>query len=239
MKLRSTLLRSVLTLIAIAAASPATGQMMIRAGEDGSDIVFLRELGVIAATEDGSGEVRLILVMPQPRDVALEEDDLVMMVDGKRIREIATLRDAYEAAAVGDVIKLGVRRGEERFLTSFEKKDPDEMEQGGGRMVVMHGPGPDFDDLQPVEEFGVILGEKDGQVVVAMPLPVGESAFEPDDVVTSLNGQAVDSLAGFRKIYDSLAIGDDVAVVVRREDAEVEATRAKAEGGKIRMQVGH
>ena len=51
------------------------------------------------------------------------------MINGKRVRDIATLRETYEAAAVGDVVKVGFRRGDERFLSSFEKKDPEE--EGG------------------------------------------------------------------------------------------------------------
>ena len=228
---------SIFVLTGLLVLSPAVGQMMIRS--EGGDVVFLRELGVVVGTEEGSDEIRLIVVMPQSREVALEKGDLVLMVDGVRIRDVGALREAYEAAEVGQVVKLGIRRGDQRFLTSFEKQEPEDLERGGTRMMMIGGPGADFDDLQPLPEFGVILGEKEGGLVVAMELPMGESAFQTDDVIRSINGREVSTLARFREIYEPVAVGDDVDLGGLRGDEEVGATRAKADPARMRVRVGH
>ena len=124
-------------------------------------------------------------------------------------------------------------------MPSFEKKDAG-SEDGVVRMVMIGGPGSDFHDLQPLHEFGLILGEKDGEVVVAVQLPTDEPIFDEHDVVTSINGLDVASLADFREAYEPLAVGDDVTLVVMHDHEEVSATRVKAAAtGGIRVRRGH
>ena len=239
MNRRATVLVAVL-LFGFLAASPAAAQVMIRhGGGDENDVVFLRELGVVAGPRDGSEGLQLLVIMPGfDRQVPLKKGDLVLMIDGKRVRDVASLREIYEGAAVGDTVKLGFRRGDERFLTSFEKEDS-EAQQGGVRMMMIGGPGSDFDDLQPLHEFGAILAEKDSKVVVAMRMPMGDAAFEEDDVLKSINGHDVGSLAAFREIYEPLPIGADIEVVVLRGDEKISASRVKAEAtGAIRIRRG-
>ena len=235
---------TLVVLVGILAASHASGQMIMRHGggaEGGDEIIVLRELGVVAGPGEEDNEVRLMMLLPgTEREVALQKGDLILMVNGKRVRDVATLREAYDAADIGEVVKLGIRRGDERFLTSFEKKDPEEMEEGSGMRVMVGGPGGDFDDIHPLPEFGVLLAEKDGKVVVAMELPMGTPAFEKDDEVQSINGQTIASLEELRAAYEPLAVGDDVALVVLRDSDEIRATRAKVEqDGMIRMRSSH
>jgi S1-C subfamily serine protease len=232
-----------LVLLGLLGASQAAGQMIMRHGGDGEgdgDVVFLRELGVIAGVHGDSDEVHLIAILPDvDREIPLEKGDLVLMINGQRIHDMATLREAYEGTVVGETIKLGFRRGDERFLTSFDKKDPEE-EGGAVRMVVAAGPGGDFDDLHPLHEFGVLIAEKDGKVFVAMELPMGTPALKKDDVVQSINGQKVGSLEDFRQVYEPLAIGDEIELVALRGGDEVSAARAKSEQeGMIRMRRPH
>ncbi len=243
MNRRITLL-TLVVLVGILAASHASGQMIMRHGggaEGENEIIVLRELGVVAGPGEEDDEVRLMMLLPgTEREVALQKGDLILMVNGKRVRDVATLREAYDAADIGEVVKLGIRRGNERFLTSFEKKDPGEMEEGGAIRLVVGGPDSDFDDIHPLPEFGVLLAEKDGKVVVAMELPMGTPAFKKDDVVQSINGRAVASLEELRAAYELLAVGDDVALVVTRDSDEIRATRAKVEqDGMIRMRSSH
>jgi len=233
---------TLVVLVGILGASQASGQMIMRhGGGSENEVIVLRELGVVAGPGEQDDEVRLMMLLPgTEREVALEKGDLILMVNGKRVRDVATLREAYDAAGIGEVVKLGIRRGDERFLTSFEKKDPEEMEEGGGVRMMVGGPGGDFDDIHPLPEFGVLLAQKDGKVVVAMELPMGTPAFEKDDVVQSINGQTIASLEELRAAYELLAVGDDVALVVMRDSDEIRATRAKVEQeGMIRMRSSH
>jgi PDZ domain len=234
----------VLVLCGLLAASAAMGQVVMRHGDgEENDIVFLREIGVIAGAEPGSDEVRILMLMPDvEREVHLQKGDLLLMINGERVRDMAAVREAYAAAAVGDTVKVGFRRGDERFLASFEKKDQEQMamSHGGGTMMMVGGPdGGDFDDVEVLHDFSVLLGEMDGEILVAAGLPIGEPALEKNDVVVSINGQEVATLEDFRGIYESVPVGDEVAITVRRGDDEASATRAKSEEqGRVRIRRG-
>jgi hypothetical protein len=218
-------------------APPAAAQMVFRhAGEDGgeADVMILQELGVVVGLPEGEETIRVMVLLPdRESDVDLQRDDLLLMLNGERVRDMATLRAAYETAAAGDEIKMGFRRGDRRFLASFEKQD---APPGERRVVMMGGPGSDLGDLQPLHEFGVLLGEKEGSVVVTMQLPVDEPALAEQDVVRSVNGRAVSSLQEFREVYDGLAVGDDVEVVAVHDGDEVRVSRVKADvEGRIQV----
>ena len=237
--------RIMLSLVIVASllgASQAIGQMVVRhgGGEEGdADIILLTELGIVVGMEEGSSDLKVMVLLPDADpEVGIKRDDLLLMINGERVKDMATLRAAYESAGVGDEVKLGFRRGDRRFLSSFAKEDP-AMPQGARRMVLIGGPGGDFDDLLPFHEFGVVLGEKEGQVVVAMQLPMDDSALDEDDVLQSINGTSVDSLEEFRGVYEPLAIGDAVEVIALRDGEEIRASQTKTKSqGQIRVRKG-
>lgn len=239
-----TLAMFLICLAALTAMPPAEAQMVFRShgadGEEANDIVVLRELGILAgpASEDAENLEVIVLLPDADPSIGLKQGDLLLMIDGQRVRDVVTAREIYAAAEVGQTVKVGFRRGDERFLRSFEKSEEPEGEM---RMVMMSGPGAGgMGDMQPLTEFGVILGEADGSVVISMKLPMDEAAFEENDVVKSINGQAVASLAEFREVYEGLAIGDEMALVVERDGEQIDSTRAKAEStGQIRMRTSH
>lgn len=216
-------------LVSLLAGATASAQMVMRhGGGAGGDLVVLEELGIVVGASEDTGDLAVLVLLPgKKREVALEEGDLLLMVDGKRVRDVATLREIYEGASVGDTVKVGFRRGDERFLSSFEKS---EAGQDGTRIVIGGGgPGADFDDVQPLHEFQAILAQKDDRVFVSMELPMGETVLEKDDEIRSLNGKSVATLQDFRAIYDALAIGDEMTLVAVRNGEEVKVTRPKSE----------
>jgi S1-C subfamily serine protease len=230
---------SLVIVASLLGASHAIGQTVVRhgGGEEGDvDIMLLSELGIVVGMDEGSSDLKVMVLMPDADpEVGIKRDDLLLMINGQRVKDMATLRAAYESAGVGDEVKLGFRRGDRRFLSSFAKEDP-AMRQGTRRMVMIGGPGG---DMQPFHEFGVVLGEKEGQVVVAMQLPMDDSALAEDDVLQSINGTSVDSLEEFRGIYEPLAIGDAVEVIALRDGEEIRASRTKAEfKGQMQIRKG-
>jgi len=214
-------------LAGMAIDSDATAQVRMMGPDGENDIVMVDELSVIVGVVPGDEELSVIAVLPDA-DPGLEvkRGDLLLMVDGERVRDVAAFRAAYEGTEIGDTVKVGFRRGDERFLTSFEREPAD---QGGRRVVMIGGPGHDMGDMQPLHEFGVILGEKDDVVVVSMQLPMDGVSLEEGDIVKTFNGQVVASLADFRGAYESLDVGGAIALVVARGGEEVAATRSKSD----------
>jgi len=220
-------------LLTLFAASVASGQVMIRrggGGGGGDDILMLSELGVVVgAGEEEGADIQLVAVMPNiDREIRLEQGDLVLMINGKRVRDLATLRAMYDETELGATVKLGFRRGDERFLTSFEKAEAGHG-PGGVRMMSIGGSGSEFDDIEAMHEFQALLGEKDGSVVVAIELPMGAPILKQNDRIAKVNGHAVTTLAELREIYTPIAVGEIVELLVVRGDETLPLERAKAE----------
>ena len=220
--------------IGLVVSPGADAQTMRHGGGDTGDLVILRELGIVAGPKEGTDDLEVLTLLPDAADrseVTIERGDLLLMIGGERIRDAATFREIYDGAEIGQNLKIGFRRGDERFLVSFEKEEKPE-----GEMRVMMMSAPDQGELHPLMEFGVVLTEADGKVLVGMEMPTDERALSKDDVIVEVNGQAVDSIAAFRKVYEAVQIGDDLELVYTRDGEEQSLTRARAEAkGMIRM----
>jgi S1-C subfamily serine protease len=216
--------------------SLAQARMTTHDGEN--DVVLLDELGLVVGVMPGSEELSVLTVLPDAEPgVEVKDGDLLLMINGKRVRDAVALREAYESAEVGETVKIGFRRGDERFLASFERKS---AEGGPKRMVMMMaGPESGSGDLQPAQEFGAVLGEKDGEVVVAMQMPTDDALLEEGDVVKSINGETLASVAAFREAYEPLEIGAEIVLVVSRGEDDVTMTRSKsAAAGVMKIRRG-
>lgn len=62
----------------------------------------------------------------------LQAGDLIIMMDGKRIKTLQELKDQYAAAEKDAEMRIGVRRGEERFILRAKKGD---IPEGGSRQI--------------------------------------------------------------------------------------------------------
>jgi len=211
--------------------------MMTPDGEN--DVVVLDELGVAVGVMPGEEGLSVLMLLPGAAEpeVEVKRGDLVLMIDGKRVRDVAALREAYEAAGIGNTVKVGFRRGDQRFLAAFERREAEG--HGGERMVMIGATGTGAGEMEPLIEFGVLLAEQDGRVVVAMEMPMDEVSLAKDDVIRSVNGTDVTTLEGFREAYSALDVGAQIDLVVSRGDAEISATRDKSERrGQVRMRSG-
>jgi len=226
----------VLASLALIPGVSAQVRMMTADGEN--DVILLGELGVVVGMLPGAQELSVLTLLPDAEpDRDVREGDLLLMIDGKRLSDVAALRAAYESAEVGETVKMGFRRGNERFLASFERRD---AEQGAVRMVMMAGPGDGHGDMEPLHEFGVILGEEDGEVVVLLQMPTDVPPLAQGDVVKSINGKTVATLDDFRGAYGPLDVGTEIVLVVSRGDDDITAARSKsADHGGMRIRRGH
>ena len=104
-----------------------SGKTMIRI-EGGA---FIPELG--AALGEDNKQVKVVHAMPvnaRPKkyaDIDIQANDLVLMVNAKPLRSVEAFMKLYDAAAPGDTITLGIRRGEQLHLAPFVKMDPKDM----------------------------------------------------------------------------------------------------------------
>ncbi|MCP4664251.1 MAG: PDZ domain-containing protein [bacterium] len=227
----------ILCLTILVVPTTAGAQMAIRL--DPEKDLMLPEIGAIAGVQEGADVVSFGTVLPRMarpekyRDLDVREGDTVLMMNGERIRDVATLRELYDALAVGGEVKLGLRRGAERLLVTFAKIDPAEMAVGGPgehrimRRIPMDG---GDGDVEMLAEFDALVGERDGRLrVVAKIAP---SDLRQGDVVTAINGKTLSSLAEFRELYGAVEIGEPLRFDVLRDGRAIEHTATKVEAGQ-------
>lgn len=204
----------------------------------------LPELGAIVA---GDGEkVSFLVVMEGERRpegykaVDAKSNDEILMMNGKRIKKTEDFKNAYEALAVGDVVKLGVRRDGKMFILDFPKIDPANAPKMHFQIATSNGPGGG-DDMLPLPGLHIILQGNDGSVTVGdlkgMPGEAPEGAdFQSDDVIISINDKAVKKTADFQTIYEALAVGDKVTVEYKRGGEVLTANFTKPQSpGRVMM----
>ncbi len=204
----------------------------------------LAELGAIVA---GDGEkVSFLVVMDGERrpdgykDIDAKSNDEILMMNGKRIKKTEDLKNAYEALAVGDAVKLGVRRDGKMFIVDFPKIDPANAPKMHFQIATSGGPGGESDIL-PLPGLHIMLQGEDGSVTVGdlkgMPGEAPEGAdFQSDDVIVSINDTAVKTTADFQTVYAALAIGDKVTVQYKRDGETLTAKFNKPKSpGRVMM----
>lgn len=89
------------------------------------------EVGVIFAEKENGLIADLIFpehALPQgykPQGIA--KNDVLVMVNGVSVKTADELKTAYDKVKVGETIKLGLKRGNEKMIASFTKIDPEKL----------------------------------------------------------------------------------------------------------------
>jgi len=169
-------------------------------------------------------------------DVDLKAGDIVMMVNGKRVKTAADIEKMVNDLETGAMIKLGVKRDRDMMIVSFAKPDPEEA--GGPMMMVTRTvgddgnvdtdikmAGPDLDKSVLVMEAGVILATTDDGLAVGVVIDNAETDLDGDapgdgDVIMSINGTTVKTNGDFSAVYDATPPGEQIALVYLHDGAE-------------------
>jgi len=225
-------------------------QQMVTRRLDASSTVFLHELGAAVGVAEDSDQVRFLIVPPAAArapgaaEVDVEQGDVVLMAAGRRVRTVDDLRSVYEDTAEGDELKLGLRRGDRRFLIAFTRAAAPEagtlVSHGGGGAQVMQirVGGDEGGSVEVLPELGVVLAEEDGtpRVSARLPLPGTESVpLSEGDLITAVNGVVVTSLAELMASYGAIEVGGSIELTLVRggETQRVELVKTAADTGAV------
>lgn len=211
------------------------------------DLFMIPEVSAAVMADSGKLVVR---AMPpaerQPKGAAkvdLKVGDEILMVNGKRVNTAEELKKLHEALAVGDEMSLGIKRDGAMHIASFKKADPASLPN---RRMVVSTKGADGEtmskspntkvirldggqNVEAIAEAGMIVGEKDGKVVVVGTLPDADAIYKVEkikdgDVIVSLQGTSVSKVKDFTSTYKAIKVGDAVALVVNREGKTVKVS---------------
>lgn len=243
-------------------AQSSSGRVVHQLGSAGSiegDPFSFGELGAIIF-KDSSGLNVAVMGQPESRPkpyryVDLRQGDQILMMNGSKITSTAELQKAYDALAIGGQVQLGVKRDGQLMVVSFAKADPATLPKRK-MMVMKWEPGkaggkfemnskelkiaPGIIDVEPVPGLGVMLGTKDGKVVVAAVMPFAQErpelkSLSSGEQVTLANGKKIASIKAFVEAYSAVSVGETFTFSVLRSGKETEISLAKQEDNNVQI----
>ena len=228
-----------LIVLSAVAAARQDQQPGVRRMQFNSDNAFLlNEVGAVITEEQGV--LKVIMVGPKERRTKGSEDsdlfrgDEVIMVNGKRMKGIKDLQDAYATTTAGSEFKIGVRRNEERAIVTVLKADPKDLPQ---RQLIMAGGLPGGGEALPA--LGLMLRNGKDSVIVHRVLPAGlevvRNSLKEGDRITALNTTKVNDVKSFVDVWDVMKQGDQVTLTYQRDGKErnLEFKKPRPMGGPM------
>ena len=223
-------------------SAKAEGVKMM-AFEKGS-VTIINELGSIIVTDDEG----LVVQMAGPkdartgkyRDVDLRDSDRIIMLNGKKMTTIQEFEDGYKAIEIGHDVELGVKRDMIMMIVSFPKASPDDLprmramlisekdgeissvETVGDNANITNIPSEGLTAIKPVPGAGLMVAEKEDEVVVMMVLPnvkdlMKDNQLEQGDILLSLQGREISSTQQFSTEYEEISVGSKVTIKYSRD----------------------
>ena len=235
----------------------AQAQMVFKksTGESG-DIFFINELAAIVAGVEKSLKVEHAMPVDnrpeEYRKIEIKKDDEILMVNKKRVKTVDQLQSIYDEAETDELIKLGIRRGEEMFIIEFSKMDAEKMpkrkmmvmtktidgDEGSGqvktkifsnKMMLDDKEGP----IEPLLGIGLILQEKKGKIFVIKNMENydGTKEIQEGAEVISINDEKAESLQNLTHIFKELETGENVTLKISSDEKKHTVIFQKPEAG--------
>ncbi|MBI5471757.1 MAG: PDZ domain-containing protein [Ignavibacteriae bacterium] len=205
--------------------------------------VVLMEAGAIMVMKDGSVIVDHLL----PKDrlpkgsqaVDLKEGDVILMANGKKLKSAKELEGFHASLAVGGELKLGVQRGDQKFIVAVTKADPKDLPQM--RIKIGGGGG---EDLEALPAVGVVLKSLNNKILVDAKFPDSTSALasanvKQNDQLVEMNKHRISTMKQLMDDYSGLPIGSKVEWKLKRgsETITVNFIKPKPRQGVIRREI--
>ncbi len=224
---------------------PAQAQIvktMTFEAEDG-DVFMLPEVGGIIVESDDGPKLEMVLpVDHRPADykaLDIQVGDIIKMLNGKSMKKVSSIQDAYEAMEIGDEVKFGIKRDKSIMMVKFAKMDP---KDAPGKMMIRTAGGPGGGEIGNIVadliDVGLVLDEKDGKISVVDVITEMASVFtgtqpESEDQLIKINSSKINSAEELTQIYGQVKAGEKVELTMLRKGKEILLTfeKPKSEPG--------
>lgn len=203
-------------------------------GKSDENIFLLPECMAVLVDEDETIQVRILLpAESRPEgygNLDLKERDEILMANAKRVKKVKDLKAIYEGVKAGETVKLGIRRGEEMFIVSFAKVDPEKMPRGRMQISTEEG-GPGGGITMKLANLGngLAVKEVNKQVFIHKILPPLKDALQNIDLkegdrILSLNDQKIETNQQFIKAWSQIKNGVEVHLKISRDGKQFVVT---------------
>lgn len=143
------------------------GQQMVRMTGDPSKMYMIREVGAMITTENEKHKVAFAAPVEariaKYKDVDVATGDEVVMVNGKKIKSAKEIEKIYEELAVGEELKLGIKRDGNSMIVKIAKASQDDFPKGG--MMIRREIGSDGKE-KVTDGNGKEIKMKDGKAII-------------------------------------------------------------------------
>jgi PDZ domain-containing secreted protein len=205
---------------------------------DATNSIMLREFGVVAVEKEQEiiVEVQLGTSFGASSTSAetLEKGDLLIMMNGQRFGSIDELKNLYEEAEPESELKIGVRRGSERFIVRALKGA---MPESSGRKIMMSVDGSvNGNAITAVPELGVLISSDATGVTIEAGLPpllreeLKGTKLEGAKIL-SVNGKAFKTTEELVSYLAALSRGSEIELIISgangKETFQIEKTAGK------------
>ncbi|MDZ4700360.1 MAG: PDZ domain-containing protein [Rhodothermales bacterium] len=206
-------------------APPAAGQAFTFEADQNNPIAMMQVPGGMVVVRGGS-EVRIERVLYPPSvaqadKLDLTEGDLILYINGERVGSAEEVNTRFAALEVGSEVKVGIQRGEQKMIRTFNKPEPQSGNVSGGFQFIESGGGEMLANVV-LWPAGFVVGEKEGAVVVENVMPLPDKApelapIEAGDVIVSLNAKYITTTAELIEWYEAIPVGESVKVEVEKK----------------------
>ncbi|HTK83102.1 MAG TPA: PDZ domain-containing protein [Bacteroidota bacterium] len=205
------------------------------------DMFDMAELAVIVGVQEGKVVIDNVMdknMRPKENEsVDIQPGDVIMMANGKRIKSIQDLKDAYAAAEIGSEVKLGLQRNDQMSIASFAKADPAKMPK---RRIMINRGGEGGRDMMMLSGAGMLVGSKGKEVTIEDVMSDGPSALKDadakkGDLITAVNDTKVTSFKEFADAFKKVGVGEKVTIHTSRNNKNISFTFTKSDGGAQRI----
>ncbi len=194
---------------------------------DAETSLMLPELDALLVENDGEVKVMIRLGKETSKGAGdrLEKGDLILMINGIRIKEIDKLKEIYAALEKGEEIKVGVRRGESRFIVSGIKGDKAESKSGAIKSMSMSFQTDGDEKVTIIAELGLMLTDVEKSVKVdgfinrLAPEELKAKNLE-DWSLIKVNGKKPVSGAEAKALIDAVKAGEDLELTFEKDGVE-------------------
>lgn len=100
------------------------------------EIVLVPEISGVIEYADSELKIAAANMGPQSTTTTIDikVDDKILFVNGNRVKTLDDFNKHYEGSEIGSEVKLGIKRGDERFIVAFTKADPSKFKHKVMRM---------------------------------------------------------------------------------------------------------
>lgn len=196
--------------------------------------LLIKEYVAMVVEKDGALTVEFARPKLDATSDQLEKGDVLLMMNGKRMNTLDDLKDQYASVQEGEELKIGIRRGEERFILRTTRSSEDNNTPGVVHTFRMgDSNGESTGDVNVIAELGLVVDTEDEGIViknqVSMIMPkelTAEGALE-GYVIAEINGKTPESPDDIRSIIKGVDVGSSYTLLLKKGDKSKEITIKK------------